>query len=83
MKGVYMSTLERRRVIRMSGQTMVLTLPIGWLRMHNIRKGDFLEIITGEKTLFVRVPAEKVEPLGTGDELEVKSCERPTSQTGF
>ena len=54
-----MATLERRRVIRISGETMVMTLPIGWLRLHNVRKGDFLEVITGEGVLLVRIPSSE------------------------
>ena len=41
----------------MSGETMVMTLPIGWLRMHDIRQGDILEVFTGEGELLVRVPS--------------------------
>lgn len=50
-----MATLEYRKVIDLGQGSLIITLPKPWLRRHGVRKGDTLEVLTGEGELVVRI----------------------------
>jgi len=44
-----MPTITFRKVIRLGQNGFVISLPVGWVRYHNLKAGDRLEVIANEK----------------------------------
>jgi len=40
-----------RKKIRLGQNGLVITLPIGWVRYHNLKAGDRLEVIANKKLI--------------------------------
>ena len=51
----------KRKVIQLAGKTLVISLPVKWARMHNILKGDELELTLGNNQLSISTQNKKVE----------------------
>lgn len=41
----------RRKVIQLAGRTLVVSLPNKWVRQHNVRKGDEVEVVENNREL--------------------------------
>ena len=65
-----MATLELRKVIDLGQGSLIITLPRPWLRRHGVKKGDTLEVLTGEGELVVRILRMAPEVLEPGPAIE-------------
>jgi hypothetical protein len=46
-----MPTITFRKVIRLGQNGFVISLPVGWIRYHNLKAGDRLEVIANKKLI--------------------------------
>ena len=58
--GGAVATLSKRRVIRMSAECYVVTLPVDWWRYYGIEPGDILDVVTRDGELVVKVPESRL-----------------------
>ncbi len=51
----------RRKAIQLANQTIVISLPIKWVRQHGIKKGDEIEVEEKEEKIVVSIQKEPEE----------------------
>lgn len=51
-----LASLDRRTVINLGRGSVMITLPAAWVRLHGVKAGDKLEVLSGEGQLLVRIP---------------------------
>lgn len=54
-----MPTTTIRKVIKLGQNGFVLTLPIGWVRYHNLKAGDKLEVIANRRLIVKLITVSK------------------------
>ena len=57
-----LASLDHRTVINLGRGSVLITLPAAWVRLHGVKAGDKLEVLSGERQLLVRIP----QPEGGG-----------------
>jgi bifunctional DNA-binding transcriptional regulator/antitoxin component of YhaV-PrlF toxin-antitoxin module len=70
-----MPTLTTRKVVRLGQNGFVISLPVGWVRYHNLKAGDRLEVIANRK-LIVRPSGKSTSKyIGASGHLRQDSTE--------
>ena len=44
----------KRKLVKQAGQALTLTLPITWIRNHDLSAGDEVDVVVDDKTLFIK-----------------------------